>query len=300
MNEPGPNLENPIVAPPANGAIEVTLLHRVETVPADAPWVDRAGAVTANRLERYLQARADWPRPPAQALWRAGPSLGGCVVSFDDGYRSVLTTALPLLERYGVHALVFVTVGFADGTHQPYEHRLADLIEQVDRLSLPDGQQVELDGREARDRLWGRLREPLKPTHAAARLRAVEQLEALNGGPATPLSRDGFMGWDEIRELDRHPLVTIGSHSLSHPRLDALPWRSGWREIVGARRRLERQLGHSVEAMAYPYGAFGRRGPWLARLSGHRAAFTTQPRSCQPGTDSRWRLPRWPIEAKVP
>jgi peptidoglycan/xylan/chitin deacetylase (PgdA/CDA1 family) len=39
------------------------------------------------------------------------------LITFDDGYRSVLDTALPLLERFGFPAVVFVPTGFIGGTN---------------------------------------------------------------------------------------------------------------------------------------------------------------------------------------
>ncbi len=49
----------------------------------------------------------DKPSPPAFA------------VTFDDGYESVFTEALPILERLSVPAAVFLTTGFLDGSVSP-------------------------------------------------------------------------------------------------------------------------------------------------------------------------------------
>jgi peptidoglycan/xylan/chitin deacetylase (PgdA/CDA1 family) len=55
--------------------------------------------------------------PEAARLLAAGGPLEGVVgLSFDDGYRDVAEHALPVLERHGFHATVFVATGVTDGT----------------------------------------------------------------------------------------------------------------------------------------------------------------------------------------
>lgn len=43
-----------------------------------------------------------------------------CVITFDDGYQSVYTEAFPLLQRYGMSATVFLTVGRQKTTKSRY------------------------------------------------------------------------------------------------------------------------------------------------------------------------------------
>lgn len=43
--------------------------------------------------------------------WRTGDSKGLVGLAFDDGYRDFLHTAMPILERYGFSATVFVVAG---------------------------------------------------------------------------------------------------------------------------------------------------------------------------------------------
>jgi peptidoglycan/xylan/chitin deacetylase (PgdA/CDA1 family) len=43
------------------------------------------------------------------------PPPGYAAISFDDGMRNNYTTALPILQTYGIPATVYVTIGFIDG-----------------------------------------------------------------------------------------------------------------------------------------------------------------------------------------
>ncbi len=72
------------------------------------------------------------------------------------------------------------------------------------------------------------------------------------------------MSWDELRELDRSGLVTIGSHSRSHPAdMGLLTQTQQDDELQGSKRVLEQELGHPVPFISYPNGkadaaTFGR------------------------------------------
>lgn len=73
------------------------------------------GAVTPEALSRQLRhvlRRGYRPRTLAAAL-REPPGSRTLVVTFDDAYRSVLERGLPVLERLGVPATIFVPTDFA-------------------------------------------------------------------------------------------------------------------------------------------------------------------------------------------
>ena len=63
------------------------------------------------------------------------------------------------------------------------------------------------------------------------------------------------MDWETLQELDSEGLVTIGSHTLSHPDdISKLPIEDQDREMTESKATLEQQLGHPVTYFAYPDG----------------------------------------------
>lgn len=84
-----------------------------------------------------------------------------------------------------------------------------------------------------------------------------------------------YLNWDQIRELDRGGLITIGSHTLNHANLASLNAEQQRAEILGGKQQLEIQLGHAVYDFAYPYGAFNSTSVQIAQQVGFREAVST-------------------------
>ncbi|GAA1831631.1 polysaccharide deacetylase family protein [Pseudonocardia ailaonensis] len=82
--------------------------------------------VTPAAFERHLQLAVDdgWTfATPSEVLARPDEQL--LSITFDDGVRSVLQNAVPVLRAHGVPATMFVVTGWADGGHEGgYDHVL--------------------------------------------------------------------------------------------------------------------------------------------------------------------------------
>ena len=107
-----------------------------------------------------------------------------------------------------------------------------------------------------------------------------------------------FMTWDQVRELAAAGW-SIGSHSLTHPRLSALDDGESSRQLTESRDMIEQQLGSPVTLLAYPYGTPSTVSPRdhdLAETAGYTAAFMdvtgSIPRRVGDDDRSTWALPR--------
>jgi peptidoglycan/xylan/chitin deacetylase (PgdA/CDA1 family) len=88
------------------------------------------------------------------------------------------------------------------------------------------------------------------------------------------------MSWEELARLAADPLVTIGAHTVTHPRLRKLTAAAARHEMQASADRIERMLGRRPAHFAYPFGDAGaadtREFACAAEL-GFRTAFTTRP-----------------------
>jgi peptidoglycan/xylan/chitin deacetylase (PgdA/CDA1 family) len=85
------------------------------------------------------------------------------------------------------------------------------------------------------------------------------------------VGKPGYLTWDGVRALEKAGMA-IGSHTAHHQRLPDLPEDRAREELAGSRRELERQLGHPVDLLAYPYNSLRRNTVALARDAGYRIA----------------------------
>ncbi|HLK61134.1 MAG TPA: polysaccharide deacetylase family protein [Chthonomonadaceae bacterium] len=83
------------------------------------------------------------------------------------------------------------------------------------------------------------------------------------------------MDWLTLQQLDKEGLVTIGSHTLSHPDdMRLLSPEEQEKEMTGAKRVLEEKLGHPIPYFAYPNGKADATTRDVARKVGYTMAFT--------------------------
>jgi peptidoglycan/xylan/chitin deacetylase (PgdA/CDA1 family) len=89
-----------------------------------------------------------------------------------------------------------------------------------------------------------------------------------------------MLTWDEVRALDREPLITIGAHTVDHFVMAQLRDAELHRQIHESRATLERHLGHPVTHFAYPFGReehADTREFDAVRAAGYASAVTTRP-----------------------
>lgn len=259
--------------------LSVVVAHSVCEAPALPIGPATGYAVTPERLGALLSERGRWCRTPYPECLEApaadGPSL---LLTFDDGYRDFATHALPLLEATDTPCLLFVVTRWADGAEGPLENRLAALVAGLDRIRLPSGEERALPSTEIRDRTYRELYQAARGDAPAGRRARLEALARDNGVPVPPVP-ESFLDWEEIARLDRHPLVTIGAHSRTHPLLTTLGRDEARLEIAESRRELALRLGHPVDAFSYPYGAHSFLLRRAVRSAGYRHAFATRGRT---------------------
>ena len=198
--------------------------------------------------------------------------------TFDDGYRDNLTEALPILERFATRAIVFRD----DGALSPVRPFPSSCSSPTSWSRAPSCGSRADDGSiastvTARREVYETVRAELKRAGGKGRDARLDVLFDLND-VESPRSDGRFLDWDGVRELDRHPLVTIGAHTRTHPLLTSLGRDEAWDEIASGKRELEDELGHPVEAFAYPYGGNGMAVRRLVDRAGFRWAFTTEPK----------------------
>lgn len=236
-------------------------------------------------------------------------------LTFDDGYRDNLEHALPILERYGVPATIFVVSGRLGSGREFWWDALERCILRASTLpssltltisgerrewSLASGgggvcdsawRVDEHDARTDRQRLFLELWHWLVVAPAAARERALDDLMSWAGVSTAPARERLPLDAKELAELAKHPLIQVGCHTSEHSRLTSLSLAERRREVRRGRDNLEALLGVPITTFSYPYGACDRASRAVVREADFRLACTSQSAAIT-ATSRRYALPR--------
>ena len=68
------------------------------------------------------------------------------------------------------------------------------------------------------------------------------------------MHRHSFMTWQNIQEISHDSLMTIGAHTVTHPRLTSISLDQVKEEMVFSKNVLEEKLNTKVTTFAYPFG----------------------------------------------
>jgi peptidoglycan/xylan/chitin deacetylase (PgdA/CDA1 family) len=94
-----------------------------------------------------------------------------------------------------------------------------------------------------------------------------------------------------LRELSTGKHIQIGSHTVTHPDLTALPPEEKLEELNGSRRTIEAMLDIQVNTISYPHGRYDLDTIELTRSAGYQLALGTG-RSKYPDLDQLFQLSR--------
>jgi peptidoglycan/xylan/chitin deacetylase (PgdA/CDA1 family) len=229
-----------------------------------------------------------------------GSSEKVACLTFDDGYRDNIDHALPILEQFNCPATIFITTRFPEGDTWIWWFELWDYLQSKERLEM------EFEGTHS---IWDctdkvqKHRCYLDLSSWMMRLSLERQKSLLTAVTKTRERRtysNICLDWNDIIKLDRHPLITIGAHTHSHPNLARETEKVAREEILNSKLLLERKLGHAVNHFAYPFGTStesGLREYLLAEECGFSTASTTR---CFPADYShRLQLPRYGITKRT-
>ena len=195
------------------------------------------------------------------------------VLTFDDGLRNNLTVVYPILRQLQVSATMFVCPGLVESGAWLWNHEMRC---RMQTLAVPDLAELRMKLL-APGTSVDAIVEWMKTLRLQQRLVAEETIrQATAGFQPTAIQHGAFdiMDWDDLRSLDCN-LITVGSHTLSHPILTTLSAEEIESEILESRRCLEQRLEREVNFFCFPNGAYDKRAYQLVQKT-YRAAVTTE------------------------
>jgi peptidoglycan/xylan/chitin deacetylase (PgdA/CDA1 family) len=122
----------------------------------------------------------------------------------------------------------------------------------------------------------------------------MDELRAWAGTPAEPRPTHRTLDPEDVAAVARSGAMTLGGHTVTHPRLSAHRPARQREEIVRSKARAEELGGKPVRHFAYPFGGlrdYSGRTAALVAEAGYASACATWEGTATSATDP-WQMPR--------
>lgn len=220
------------------------------------------------------------------------------VITFDDGYENNVSVALPILQRYGLTAVFFVTTNHIGSKDQFLWFVRLDQLLSIAGPTVLLQRLRELDPPAAAVPDTA-IRRYFKGLSSSRQSELLERLEREIGRAEASVADQvahGMMNWDQVRLLVSAGM-TVGSHTANHQILAAVSPAEATAELSSSRKRIEQETAQGCWCFAYPNGErrdFRPSDEVAARDAGYACAFT-QVEGMISNRSPRYALPRIPI-----
>lgn len=193
---------------------------------------------------------------------------GACLLTIDDGWLSTYKCIFPVIKKYGIPILLFVSPEVCEGHLDYWFYRLRFCDEH-------DVKELLINQKLYDSKIWD------YPLDLLLKGLPADTISALLAAclPEKTLPR-GFINTQELLEMRDSGLVEIGSHTLTHPILSLESDEKAEREIIDSVRHLEKVVDAPVRSFAYPNGIpqldFGKREMLLLEKTDVDLAFSVE------------------------
>ena len=177
--------------------------------------------------------------------------------TFDGAYRSILTSVLPLFEKRKMPFAVYAGSDFLGTGQTPWWMALEALFHRNQRLSLDiDGEIVEVRCLSPRDRLeaYAQVHQLVARMEAGKRADIVQKQCEIYGLDVRALASREMLSPEELKQLDAHDLVTVGSNAGGMHALSELGFDRARETIAASLDALEAATGRRPRDLAFPGG----------------------------------------------
>lgn len=267
------------------------------------PWIDPRYAIAPAQFDaqmRFLRCHRNvipYSKLIELLEREENPSAGTVVITFDDGYLDTFRVAAPILARYQLPAILFISTRLVQRGEAQCGDQLFSMFmsNTQDRLELPS---LGIRANLARPRIKADIYETLSRWFISATAEKRRRTLALLEEQLQPAVKPPrlTMTWHDVRELLRqYPNMELGVHGAEHIDLSVHDVSVVRHELQTCISDFERELGRRPDHFAFPYNRVTPKSRELVRHSGFRSAVASGSRVLISCASDRLALPR--IEA---
>lgn len=219
------------------------------------------------------------------------PERKTLTISFDDGYRNNLYTALPLLEKYNLKATFFISGVCTE--EMKLRTLWTDIISTLSYfhrdkiIELRNRRFKNLKDTETRISLGDFLASCEKSVLNDCLNQLMSKYDLENEINTLPDETWKLLDCDELRELSSSPLAETGSHGYSHYKLAEIELATAAHELELSKESLQNVIDKEVNIVAYPFGSYNEAIKDLAEKLGYTHQLAVDYISADDVTDQR-------------
>jgi peptidoglycan/xylan/chitin deacetylase (PgdA/CDA1 family) len=270
-----------------SGKGQILILHRVvPTLLKERIHNHLSLEITPEHLERifmYFKKRnydfIDLDALPKWLETNVNTKKKFVIFTFDDGYKDNLQFAYPVFKRHSIPFTIYVTCAVPDRRAIIWWYILEDLILKYDKIqySFSVGSvNAKCKSQRAKEKTFVYIRKLITMLDSMNLEKELTDFFSHFGFDILEKRVEMGLTWDEIAELVKDPIVTIGAHTLNHFNLRNLTDEQSLNEILESKKMLEKKLNINVNHFSYPFGEFQSREIDFVKQSKFLTATTTE------------------------
>ena len=220
------------------------------------------------------------------------------LLTFDDGYKNMLSTALPILEEFNFPFVLFLTTKNIDQGElfSTTVNRLVVLASSIKHLQLHSCNINISLTTQNRTEIASFISKQLKSRSLPEVQNIVKELYSNISKDEMNNLRERYssvnpMNWQEVNQFASSPLCTIGSHGIDHicchENQNLVDVSS---QIHESKRIIEEKLGVCCDYFSYPNGSFTEQSNSIVAEANYRLGFSTKRLPIHALT--KWNIPR--------
>jgi peptidoglycan/xylan/chitin deacetylase (PgdA/CDA1 family) len=181
------------------------------------------------------------------------------VLTFDDGYRNVVTNAYPIMKEFNAKGCFYLISGLIDEGKLLWTDYIETIVRNFNRGKFTfifKGEKIfyTLDDKKSYEATMLDIKNKLR---TLPELERIEHLKQFDNKNITDFPKEFiFANWAQIQSLDRK-ILEIGSHTKHHPNLTNISSSEGvMAEIKNSKVKIEKKVGYEINYFCYPAGKY--------------------------------------------
>ncbi len=205
--------------------------------------------------------------------------------TFDDGYYDNYKYAYPILTDLSIPMCVYITTDFPDRKAVLWWYLLEYLFNKRDQFLFPKSDRIvtlNCKTNEDKQKAFKEIRRLIIINHIDY-IKDLKHLFNINELDFDALNNDfnntHLLNWQQISEMAKSALLSIGTHTISHPVFKQMSENEIINEIIISKKLIEKHIKKEIWHFAYPYGGqeeVGKREFDILKKLNFRTCVTTR------------------------